>query len=89
MKAQVTLYTRPGCHLCDEAKREILAAGCAEGYNLAEVNIDADPDLAARYGWDIPVVRINGVVAFKHRLTAAAFRRELRRLASEPADETE
>ena len=80
MKAEVVLYTRPGCHLCDVAKREILAAGVAEEYNLVELNIDADPALAARYGWDIPVVSINGVVAFKHRLSAADFRRELKRL---------
>jgi glutaredoxin len=84
MKAQVTLYTRPGCHLCVEARREILAAGCDEGYNLAEVNIDEDAALQTRYGWDIPVVTINGVVAFKHRLTAADFRRELRRLTAAP-----
>ena len=80
MKAQVVLYTRPGCHLCDAVKREILAAGVADAYNLVEMNIDADPALAALYGWDIPVVSINGVVAFKHRLTAADFRRELQRL---------
>ena len=80
MKAQVIFYTRPGCHLCEEAKREILAADCADAYHLAEVNIDADPTLVARYGWDIPVVSINGVVVFKHRLTAAEFRRELHRL---------
>ena len=80
MKAQVVIYTRPGCHLCDVAKREILAADCAEDYDLREVNIDADPTLAARYGWDIPVVAINGVVTFKHRLTAREFRRELQRL---------
>jgi glutaredoxin len=80
MKAQVILYTRPGCHLCAAARQEILAAGGADAYDLAEVNIDADPALAARYGWDIPVVAVNGVVVFKHRLTAAAFRRELQRL---------
>jgi glutaredoxin len=83
MKHQVTLYTRPGCHLCVEAKREILAAGAANVYHLVEVNIDADPALAARYGWDIPVVAINGVVCFKHQLTAADFRRELKRLTEE------
>lgn len=85
MRAQVTLYTRPGCHLCAEAKREILAAGPAADYNLVEVNIDDDPALAARYGWDIPVVSINGVVAFKHRLTVAEFQRELARLGRDPA----
>ena len=83
MTAQVTLYTRPGCHLCAEAKREILAAGLAEDYHLVEVNIDADPALAARFGWDIPVVAINNVVTFKHHLTAADFRRELKRLTED------
>ncbi len=80
MRAKVTIYTRPGCHLCAEARREILAVGRADAYELVEINIDADPALAARYGWDIPVVAINGIVAFKHRLTAAEFRRELQRL---------
>jgi glutaredoxin len=80
MKAQVILYMRPGCHLCAEAKREMLAAGCANDYDFSEVNIDADPILAARYGWDIPVITINGVVAFKHRLSASAFRHELQLL---------
>jgi glutaredoxin len=78
-KTQVTLYTRPGCHLCDEAKQAILAAGCRDQYTLREINIDLDPDLTRRYGWDIPVVLINGIETFKHRLTSSDFRRELKR----------
>lgn len=78
-KAQVTLYTRPGCHLCDEAKQAMLAAGCEGQYTLREIDIDLDPDLTRRYGWDIPVVLINGVETFKHRLTPSEFKRELRR----------
>lgn len=78
-QAQVTLYTRPGCHLCDAAKQAMLAARCEGQYTLREINIDLDPHLARRYGWDIPVVFINGVETFKHRLTTAEFRRELRR----------
>jgi glutaredoxin len=78
-KAQVTLYTRPGCHLCDEAKEAMRAALCEGEYTLREINIDPDPELTRRYGWDIPVVLINGVETFKHRLTPSDFRRELRR----------
>jgi len=78
-KALVTLYTRPGCHLCDEAKQAMLAARCEEQYTLREINIDLDPDLARRYGWDIPVVLIDGVETFKHRLAPSEFKRELRR----------
>jgi glutaredoxin len=80
MKAHVILYTRPGCHLCEEAKAEIEAANCAESYTLEEVNIDLDATLKERYGWEIPVIFINGVKAFKYRLTADEFKRRLRRL---------
>lgn len=79
-KAHVILYTRPGCHLCEEVKRELLAAGCAGEYTLEEVNIDTDPALKERYGLEIPVVLINNVKAFKYRLTADEFKRKLRRL---------
>ena len=78
-KAQVTLYTRPGCHLCEEAKEAMLAARCEGQYTLREINIDLDPLLARRYGWDIPVILINGVETFKHRLTSSEFERELLR----------
>jgi glutaredoxin len=78
-KAQVTLYTRPGCHLCDEAKQAMLAADCQSRYTLQEINIDLDPALTRRYGWDIPVVLIDGIETFKHRLTASDFEREIER----------
>jgi glutaredoxin len=81
-RARVTLYTRPGCHLCEEAKQAMLAALCAGEYTLEEVNIDLDPDLMRRYGWDIPVVSINGVETFKHRFTPSEFTREVRRANS-------
>lgn len=77
-RARITLYTRAGCHLCEEAKREIEAAGCRDRYTLEEIDIDSDPALVARYGWEIPVVVIDGIVVFKYRLTAAEFRRQLR-----------
>lgn len=83
MKARVTLYTRPGCHLCEEAKAEMQAAGCADSYTLEEVNIDEDPILKERYGWEIPVIFINGIKAFKYRLTADEFKRKLRRHSGE------
>lgn len=78
-KTRVTLYTRHGCHLCEEARREMLAAGEADSYVLEEIDIDTDPALRARYGMEIPVVSIDGVTVFKYRLTAEEFRCELRR----------
>jgi len=79
-KAQVIIYSRPGCHLCDEAKRAIEGAGCQNEYTLEEINIESDPDLLRRYQYDIPVVTINDVEAFRHRLTAAEFRQRLSQL---------
>ena len=79
-RATVTIYTRPGCHLCDEAKAAIEASGCAGEYSIEEVNIDDDPALRDRYGYDIPVIFINGVKVFKHRVDPGEFKRKLRRL---------
>ncbi|MEK6324450.1 MAG: glutaredoxin family protein [Acidobacteriota bacterium] len=81
-KATVTIYTRPGCHLCDEAKAAIWASGCDGEFSLEEVHIDDDPALSERYDHDIPVIFINGVKVFKHRVDAREFKRKLRRLAS-------
>jgi glutaredoxin len=76
-KLNVIIYSRPGCHLCDEAKQNIEAAGCPDEYTLDEINIESDPELLKRYQYDIPVITINGVEAFKHRLTPEAFRLRL------------
>lgn len=80
-RATVTIYTRPGCHLCDQAKAAIHASGCDGEFSLEEVNIDEDPALGERYGCDIPVIFINGVKMFKHRVDPGEFKRKLRRLA--------
>ena len=76
-KAHVILYTRPGCHLCEAAEAEIAGADCAEQFTLEIVNIEPDPTLVRRYGLEIPVVLINGVTAFKYRLTASEFKRAI------------
>ena len=73
-KAQIKLYSKPGCHLCEEMKSEIASANCAGVYELQEINIESDAELFARYRNDIPVLSIDGVEAFKHRLSSADFR---------------
>jgi glutaredoxin len=78
-KISVVIYSRPGCHLCEEAKEAIERADCAGEYTLNEVNIDTDPDLRKRYKNDIPVITINGVEAFRHRVTSAEFKARIRR----------
>jgi len=74
---QVTLYTRPGCHLCDEAKSAIAPLLQEFSAELREVNIDANPVLKERYGWDIPVFFIGQRKAAKHRVDLEQFRRQL------------
>jgi len=76
-KANVVIYSRPGCHLCEKAKAIMAAARCADLYTFSEVNIESSPALLERYKNDIPVITVNGVQAFKHRLTAEAFKHRL------------
>ena len=60
MTARVTLYGKPGCHLCDDA-REVIARVCADlGTSYEEVDISADPDLQRTYGEQIPVTVVDG-----------------------------
>jgi hypothetical protein len=73
-KARVVLYSKPDCHLCEEMKAEMSKAGCVGLYSLEEINIESDAELFARYRFEIPVLCINGVEAFRHRLLAEDFR---------------
>jgi glutaredoxin len=73
----VTLYTRPGCHLCDEAKAQIAPLLAAAGARLREVNIDEDPVLRARYDFDVPVLFLGWRKVAKHRVDLSQFRRQL------------
>jgi glutaredoxin len=73
----VTLYTRPGCHLCEEAKALIEPMLGEFGATLREVNIDEDAVLRERHGLDIPVIFIGARKVAKHRVDAVKFRRQL------------
>ena len=81
-RIQVILYSKPGCHLCEVMKDEMAKADCAKLYELEEINIESEAELLSRYRFDIPVLVIDGVEAFRHRLTGDAFRKYL--LKSEP-----
>lgn len=78
----VTLYSRPGCHLCEEAKAAIAPLLREFRTVLREVNIDDDPLLKELYGWDVPVIFIGRHRAAKHRVDLAQFRRQLQEAAS-------
>jgi glutaredoxin len=74
----VTIYSRPGCHLCEEAKTQIAPLLAEFGGRLTEINIDEDAELRARYDYDVPVVFLGARKAAKHRVDLAQFRRQLR-----------
>ncbi len=73
----VTLYTRPGCHLCEEAKEQIGPLLRSAGARLSEVNIDADPALRPLYDYDVPVILLGARKVAKHRVDLEQFRRQL------------
>jgi glutaredoxin len=79
-KLHVIIYSRPGCHLCDEAKASILSAGCGDQFDLQEINIESDDELLRKYQYDIPVIAINGVETFIHRVDPIEFRSALIRV---------
>jgi len=75
----LTIYSRPGCHLCDEMKGVVKRAmrPMADRVVLREIDISGDPDLEARYGVEIPVLLIDGRKAAKYRVTEDAVARLL------------
>ncbi len=61
MNARVTLLSKPGCHLCDDA-RDVIAEVCAEiATEWTEIDITSDPALRERYWEQIPVTLVDGV----------------------------
>jgi glutaredoxin len=77
-RPHVIVYSRPGCHLCEEAKAAIESAGCNDQFTLEEINIESDEELLRKYKHDIPVITIDGVEFFKHRVEPREFKRRLR-----------
>jgi len=77
--ARVTLYSKPGCHLCDDA-REVISAVCAEaGATWTEVDITQDAELNQRYWEQIPVTLVDGRQHDFWRVDARRLRAALQR----------
>lgn len=75
----VVLYTRRGCHLCDDAEQLLLE----NGMTPTLVDIDNDPELKSRFNETIPVVEIDGRIRFRGRVEPMLLRRILRSLQPE------
>jgi glutaredoxin len=66
---KVTLYTRKGCCLCDDAKQVLESVRGRAVFELYEVDIDTDAGLRNTYNDEVPVIAINGRKAFKYRVS--------------------
>jgi len=77
---QIEIYSRPGCHLCDEAKAVIEPFSIRYSLQIKVTDVDSHAALREAYGFDIPVVMINGQEAFRHRVDSSILERKLREL---------
>ncbi len=66
--AVVTLFGKPDCHLCDEARAVVLAVRDQREFELREVDISRDPALRRQYGERIPVVAVDGRERFQYHV---------------------
>jgi len=73
----VTIYSRPGCHLCNEMKAVVKQVGATVPLALDEINISADPELERLYGLEIPVLFVAGKKVAKYRVGEQELRRIL------------
>ena len=63
---QVVLYSRPGCHLCDDARAVLLDARARVAFDMQEVDIETSDSLLGEYSLRIPVVVVDGTEAFEY-----------------------
>jgi glutaredoxin-like protein DUF836 len=78
----LTLYGKPGCHLCEEAEAELGRAKLGDRYELRRVDITTDPVLFRRYGERIPVLAVDGEDALELGFDAEAVRALLGRVSA-------
>lgn len=71
MPRSVRLYTRQGCHLCDEALNLLWS----EGLDVKLVDIDGDPTLREQFDTCVPVVEIGGKIRFRGKVDRVLLRR--------------
>jgi hypothetical protein len=76
---RLQIYSRAGCHLCDEMKQVVSTVAADYGGVVEEIDISGDAALEAEFGTEIPVLFINDRKAFKYRVTPLELRRRLQR----------
>jgi len=81
--AKVVIYSKPECHLCKQAKAQLLRIQKRHGFQLDEVDISRDEKLLAEFGTRIPLIWVNGRLVGKYEVDEAALVDELRRASSD------
>jgi glutaredoxin len=76
---RLRLYTRRDCCLCEEMKAVIQSLAGELPLEINEIDVDSDPELAAKFGAEVPVLFIEDRKAFKVRVTVEALRKRLHR----------
>lgn len=77
MPGRLVLYTRAGCHLCDEMLAQARPVAERHGLAIEPIDIDSDFDLSVRYNTRIPVLALDGTEICHHFLDRAALERAL------------
>jgi len=81
----LTIYSKPGCHLCDDMKDVVRATIANQpDMSLEEIDISTNGELLERYGLEIPVLMIDGRKAAKYRVTPAELKRMIEKRQSRP-----
>ncbi|HEX2414261.1 MAG TPA: glutaredoxin family protein [Thermoleophilaceae bacterium] len=78
----VTLYGKPGCHLCDDARAVVERVREQRPFELEEVDVSLDPVLHSRYGERIPVVELDGQELSEFFVDEESLRERLDRVIS-------
>ena len=78
----LTLYGKPGCHLCDDARAVVREALAGRDVALREVDVTLDPALERRYGERIPVLAVDGEELFDYVVDPDVLRERLDKVAS-------
>jgi glutaredoxin len=78
--SRITLYGKPGCHLCEDARGVVQRVLASRDAQLEEVDVTLDPTLFAAYGERIPVVEIDGEEAFRYVVDEGRLERLLARV---------
>ena len=73
----VTLYSKPGCHLCEEVREVLAEISTDQRFTIEEINVQSDAALFAAYRYAIPVVLVDGREIARGRIDPLALQRTL------------